>query len=98
MIGHPKHKRWKSEKYLKFIREQPCIICGQRAEPHHVRMNSNAGTGIKPDDTWSLPLCRLHHAELHHPEFKHKEPFFERHGIDVYQELFKMTKKYIEIS
>ena len=96
MTGYPKPFTWKSKKYLDYIRKQPCLICGHKSEAHHIRKASNSGIGMKPSDSFSLPLCRLHHAEAHCQELKHLKPFFERHGLDVYEELFKMTKGYIE--
>ena len=98
MTPMPKHKRWRSEKYLKFIRKQPCIICQYPSEPHHIKIKGNSGMARKPDDTYCIPLCRLHHSEIECPELKHLAPFFERHGIDMYKELFLTTKKYIEQS
>lgn len=93
MTPMPKTKRWESETYLSFIRKQPCLICGYPSEPHHVRINGNAGTGRKPDDTYCIPLCRLHHYEH---DNQGRDTFYERHGIDIYKELFLITKKYIE--
>ncbi len=55
----------KNHEYLEWIREQPCIVCQGQSEPHHVRIDGNAGMGIKPDDEFSLPLCRDHHTESH---------------------------------
>jgi hypothetical protein len=31
----------------------------------HVRINSNAGMGQKPDDYRVVPLCREHHQQQH---------------------------------
>jgi len=88
-----KNKRYQSEKYLKFIRSQPCIISGKQAEPHHVRINSNAGTGRKPDDTYCLPLLRKHHQEWHRKGNGYME---DKYYINIYHTLFWMVKKYIE--
>ena len=59
----------KSDKYLKFIRDQPCVICGGYAEPHHVRNEPTihyalrGGASLKPSDYMSIPVCREHHEE-----------------------------------
>ncbi len=34
-------------------------------EVAHVRMNSGAGVGQKPDDWRTVSLCRVHHAQQH---------------------------------
>jgi len=87
-IGRPKPFTWKSKKYLDYVRKQPCLICGYPSEAHHVKTKGAGGC-----DAWTVPLCRLHHSGCHHFG---KDTFFERHGLDVYEELFKMTKGYIE--
>jgi len=68
MTGVPKPTRWKSKKYLKFIRSKPCVFCQvdfevqkSDSEPHHLRQFCFTGTGTKPSDSWSVPACRSHH-------------------------------------
>jgi len=96
MTPQPKQKRWRSEKYLKFIRKQPCIICGHyETQAHHIRFANNSGISKKPSDSWTISLCPLHHAEFHQMG---RDTFYERHGIDIYRELFLTIKKYIEQS
>jgi hypothetical protein len=59
------------EPYLAYIRTLPCLICGQPAEPAHIRTGSLAdgksytGGGERSSDRWALPLCRRHHEEQH---------------------------------
>ena len=90
----PKNKPWKSKPYLDYIRKQSCIICQQsETDAHHVRIKNNAGTGIKPSDFYAVPLCRLHHLESHHYG---RNTFFERHGVDIFEELFKMVSRYLK--
>ena len=69
--------RIKSEGHLAFVRRLPCVCCiheigGTRAaEAAHVRAPSArhgkqmTGKGEKPDDRWTIPLCRVHHDEQH---------------------------------
>lgn len=46
------------------------------AEPHHVRDKSitpkrlRGGTGLKPSDYMSIPLCRECHSKLHNGNIK----------------------------
>jgi len=93
MIGYPKQKAFRSKKYLEFIRKQPCIIClKNETEAHHCR-EFNSGIGIKPSDTFSIPLCREHHYEIHNIG---KNSFYGRHEIDIYRELHRLTSRFIE--
>jgi hypothetical protein len=53
--------------HLAFVRQLPCVVCGQAApsEAAHVRSGSDAGAGMKPSDRYSLPLCTECHALQH---------------------------------
>lgn len=66
-IGASKAAARANPAHLAWVRLQPCCAgrCQGRGEAHHVRTAANSGTGIKPPDTDSVPLCRKHHAELH---------------------------------
>jgi len=59
----PRRHAW----HLSFVRQLPCVACGQAApsEAAHVRSGSDGGTGIKPSDRYSLPLCSECHAMQH---------------------------------
>jgi len=65
-MEQPKQKRWKSEKYLKWIREQPCWYCDNKAEPHHLKgVGYMSGVGLKAPDWATVPMCRLCHSAFH---------------------------------
>ena len=51
------------EPYLDFVRSKGCCICGHPAEAHHAV--GRRGTGVKPSDYGTIPLCRRHHQEVH---------------------------------
>ena len=51
--------------YIEWIRNQPCLVCGESSDPHHVRIDGNAGTGIRPPDSYCIPLCFTHHRYYH---------------------------------
>jgi hypothetical protein len=59
--------------YLAYVRTLPCLVCGKpgRSDPAHLRSSAlqygKRATGMaeKPDDKWTLPLCRHHHDEQH---------------------------------
>lgn len=54
--------------YLDYIREQPCIICGQqhRSHAHHIRDTRTAGQAIKSPDWYTVPLCPQCHMNVAH--------------------------------
>lgn len=51
--------RWRSTAHRDWIRGFACCVCDSSTniEVAHVRMNSGAGIGQKPDDWRTLPLC-----------------------------------------
>ena len=68
-----KRPRVKKRSHLDFIRSLPCAVCGQpdATDAAHIRMASlryskqMSGMGAKPDDSWTVPLCREHHRKQH---------------------------------
>lgn len=71
MSPQPKRKRLALPKYLDWLKDKPCCVCGKepyadhKSIPHHCRVNGSGGTGIKPSDTYALPLCHKCHDSLH---------------------------------
>lgn len=69
----PKPKRiresQRNPEHLAWIRTLPCTVrgCikGEAIHAHHVRTGTGGGTGIKPADRWSVPLCAHHHQQGH---------------------------------
>ncbi len=51
--------RWRSQAHRDYIRGFACAVCGSSTnrEVAHVRINSGAGIGQKPDDWRTVPLC-----------------------------------------
>ena len=65
MTKMPKHPPYRNENYLNFIRSKPCLVCGNRAEAHHVRRSFwGSGASQRPHDYVALPLCPAHHNLL----------------------------------
>ena len=68
-----KHPRIKNEAHLKFIRSLPCCVCGNDlgVDAAHIRYadvrsaKRAVGVGEKPDDRWTVPLCRRCHTSQH---------------------------------
>lgn len=62
----PKLKRFENRKWLQFVKSQPCVCCGARADdPHHIIGHGGGKMGGKEHDLFTIPLCRVHHNELH---------------------------------
>ena len=64
MDPHPKPKTPKDPVYLDRIRAEPCLICGQRAIPHHMRgIDSTGKMSGKVSDFYTIPICPECHNE-----------------------------------
>lgn len=65
--------RQRDSRFLAFVRQKPCAACGKPgpSDAAHIRMKSDkygkrdVGLGEKPDDCWSVPLCRSCHRKQH---------------------------------
>lgn len=56
----------RDKKHLQFIRSLPCLRCNKmQCQAAHIRYTSGGGTGIKPDDDCTVPLCYECHALQH---------------------------------
>lgn len=77
--------------HLALIRKLPCLITGERerVEAAHIRYSSalygkaNPGTGAKPDDRWTVPLCARLHTEAADAQHRSGEEWWwEERGIN----------------
>lgn len=71
--------------HLKWVRGHMCAIvvkhdCSGRIEAAHVRGGTDGGTGVKPSDIWTIPLCSAAHAEQHKIG---ERAFAAKYGIDM---------------
>jgi hypothetical protein len=57
--------RFRSKKYLAFVRSKPCLICGNIAEAHHLTYVQPKARSLKAGDQHTVPLCHMHHMQLH---------------------------------
>lgn len=58
--------RHRNKEHLRFLRTQPCLVCGrQPSDPHHLRFAQPQALGRKVSDEFVVPLCRTHHREAH---------------------------------
>jgi len=63
MTPMPKTKPWRSPKYLKWLRSQPCYYCGRPSTVHHIKgIGHMSGISRKAPDWATSPLCE----ECHH--------------------------------
>lgn len=73
---------YRSDSYRKWIRGHECLVksaeCKGPMEAAHIRIGTDGGTGFKPSDWWTLPLCDKHHAEQHTGE----RSFYAKYKLD----------------
>lgn len=57
------NRKW--PKHRSYVSSFPCQVtrCPNKAECCHLRTAANSGTGLKPHDWFTVPLCREHHLE-----------------------------------
>ena len=59
-------KRIRSKEHLRFVAQQPCLICGRTpSHAHHIRFAQSRGLALKVSDEFTVPLCTIHHSENH---------------------------------
>lgn len=76
--------RWKSQAHCTFVRSHHCVVpsCGGLPiEVAHIRSGSDAGTGRKPSDWYTVSMCQEHHSEQHRIG---EVSFQEAHGINLH--------------
>ena len=80
-IGEP--KRVRSPKHLRWIADQPCLVCAfQPCQAHHVKHLQLRARGLKSSDEFAVPLCVAHHASV---ESSGREvDWWAKQGIAVY--------------
>lgn len=91
----PKHPRIRDERYLAYLRRQPCCTCGSTdaVQAAHIRSGSleyekpRTGLGEKPSDRWAVSLCRMCHTMQHR---QNELAFWKDRGLDP----FDLAKRY----
>jgi len=74
-------KRHRSKEHLRFVAEQPCLICGgSPSHAHHIRYAQPRGLGLKVSDEFTVPLCAIHHSENHTTGDERR--WWEKHNLD----------------
>lgn len=92
MLNNWKQRIDRNKRYMQFIRELPCVICGKAlSDPHH---SETGGMGTKSSDLTCIPLCRIHHTEVHTIG---KYSFQQKHDIDFRDIRILCLEGYIRI-
>jgi hypothetical protein len=75
-----------SPAHLALIRQLPSCLSGKGppCDPHHLRVPSERGVGLKATDRWAVPLTRVEHEECHTVGSRKEELWFIARGCDVY--------------
>ncbi|MFK4723653.1 hypothetical protein ABIE89_004753 [Bradyrhizobium niftali] len=80
-LAIPKRLRQRDRHHLRFVAQQPCLICGrQPCDPHHLKFAQDHGLGQKVSDEFTIPVCRAHHRELHRAG--KERDWWEKIGVD----------------
>jgi hypothetical protein len=65
-LAFPEPRRIRDKGHMRFVAQQPCLICGRRpSDAHHIRFAQSRALARKVSDEFTVPLCRGHHRELH---------------------------------
>ncbi len=83
----PKPKRIEDKEYLEYIREQPCLISGKGADPHHLTTRGAGGS-----DYTAIPLARRYHTEI---EQIGVEKFEAKYNINTWKEAHRLLEKWM---
>lgn len=68
-----KVKPWRSRKYLTWVADLNCCVCGMPADdPHHEQREGHGGMGTTPGDERALPMCRRCHDIRQHGPLQRK--------------------------
>ena len=66
MLSFPEPRRIRDRAHLKYVAQQPCLVCGRiPCDAHHLRFIQSRALGKKVSDEFTVPLCRGHHREVH---------------------------------
>ena len=78
------NKRLRDPKYLRSLREMPCLACGiiPAGVAHHLLRAEPRGMGLKTSDNCAVPMCHNCHSELHMAG--NEELYWDLRGINAY--------------
>lgn len=83
MRSATRKKIGKDPAYLKWLQNQPCLVCNTRKEQQRSRTEAAhvglRGLSQKCPDREAIPLCRDHHREQH----RHGKKFWKDFGLSA---------------
>jgi hypothetical protein len=92
-LGLTKPARHRNKDHLRFVRQQPCLVCGRNSsDAHHIRFLQPRALGKKVSDEFAVPLCRMHHRAVH--RIGDERAWWHKAGIDplpIARKLWKET-------
>ena len=104
-MEHPRPKTYHNEKYLAFVREHPCLVCGKKAVAHHESGIggdlAGGGMSLKCSDLLAAPLCCRsideHNYNACHQRREHEGyiTFWVKHGGMVGESGFNSINRLI---
>lgn len=92
VFAFPKPLTLIDEFYKRFIRREPCVVCGAASQHHHVVPDGWGKMGGKVSDYRGAPLCWRCHAIFHRIGRKR---FEEKFRIDLAEVQIQCLEKYI---
>ena len=86
-------QKLQSKKYLDYIKEKPCLVCGTMpCDPHHMDAIGMGGANKNGSKDWTcVPLCRIHHGEYHSYGLN---KFETRYNINLWKDAFNLIRSY----
>ena len=92
MLTVPTPRRYRSREHLRYVMQQPCLVCGRKpSDPHHLRYMQPRALGRKASDEFAVPLCRGHHREMHRA--RDERAWWKQAGIDPIQVARRLWKE-----
>jgi hypothetical protein len=98
MNPDPKPQTPRSQKYLDWLKEQPCCVCGTCKNqwvdivPAHQTINGHGFLAGKASDLCALPLCSRCHASEHRKGVKSFWRLHDRKSF-IIQHLIKFMQR-----
>ena len=91
-LGTP--KRHRNKNHLRFVIQQPCLLCGRKpSEAHQIRFVQPRALGRKASYEFAVPLCRSHHRAVHRAG--DEKAWWQQAGIEplkIARKLWKLTR------
>ena len=86
-------QKLQSKKYLEYIREKPCLVCGKMpCDPHHMEAVGMGGANKDGYKDYScVPLCRYHHNEYHSGGIHY---FESKYQVNLWKDAFNLIRRY----